>query len=255
MTDNHILGVDVGASGIKGAIVDIQTGELLTDRLKIETPHPATPEAIASTFKELINSHNWSGTVGCGFPAIMKKGVAHSAANIDPSCIGVDFEQLLSNTIGSPVYALNDADAAGIAEITFGGAIGKRGLVILITVGSGLGSAVFVDGKLVPNTELGHLFLKGMDIVAEKYASSKIKKEEDLDWNEWGPRLNQYLTHLKRLFSPDLLILGGGISRKFDRYEDYLQIDDLKISPALLRNNAGTIGAALYAKERSNSNY
>ncbi len=255
MNKDHILGVDIGASGIKVAIIDINTGELLTERLKIETPHPATPEAIAKTFKDLIHQHKWAGPVGCGFPAIIKKGVALSAANIDPSCIGTDFEILLSNTIGHPVFILNDADAAGLAEVTFGQARGKDGVIILITVGSGLGSAIFVNGHLLPNTELGHFYLKGMDIIAEKYASSKIKKEENLDWEEWGGRLKSFLFIVNRLFSPDLILLGGGISRKFDRFSKYIEIEGLKIGPALLRNNAGSIGAALYAYEKSNSNY
>ena len=252
--DNHlILGVDVGASGIKGAIVDVRTGELKTERLKIETPKPATPEAIAETFKNLVELHNWSGPAGCGFPAIIKKGVAHSAANIHPSCIGTDFESLLSDAIGHPVYCLNDADAAGLAELHFGCAKGENGVIILITVGSGLGSAIFTEGKLLPNTELGHFYLKGMDIVAEKHASSAIKKKEDLSWDVWGKRLKAYLRHVDRLFSPDIIILGGGISRKFHNYEDIIAMDHVKIQPALLLNNAGSIGAAYYAASIHNS--
>ena len=246
--ENHrkVLGVDVGASGIKGGIVDTITGEMLTERLKIETPHPATPEAIASTFYDLIKLHQWNGLIGCGFPAIMKDGVARSAANIDPSCIGANFEELLSRKAGMPVLTLNDADAAGIAEMRFGVGKGKKGVVLMITIGSGLGSGLFLDGRLVPNTELGHLILN--DMVAEHYASSNAKKREDLSYEKWGKRFNDYLEHVDRLFTPDLFILGGGISRKFDRFEAYLN-PNLNVVPAELRNRAGTVGAAIYAKE------
>ncbi len=246
--DNHIqvMGIDVGASGIKGGIVDTKTGEMLTERLKLETPHPATPDAIAETFHELIKLHKWNGLIGCGFPAIMKNGVAMSAANIDSSCIGTNFEEVLSEKTGMPVLTLNDADAAGIAEMRFGAGKGENGLVMIITIGSGLGSSLFMDGKLIPNTELGHLYLN--DMVAEHYASSSAKKRENLDYDVWGARFNEYLVHVNRLFSPDLFILGGGISRKFDRFEAMLD-KSLNVVPAELRNRAGTVGAAIYAKE------
>ena len=247
---NHrqVLGVDVGASGIKGGIVDTITGEMLTERLKIETPHPATPQAIASTFNELVKLHEWNGLIGCGFPAIIKEGVAKSAANIDPSCIGANFEEILSSKTGMPVLALNDADAAGIAEMRFGVGKGKRGVVMMITIGSGLGSGLFMDGKLVPNTEFGHLFLRGMDNVAEQYASSNAKKRDDLSYEVWGARFNEYLEHIDRLFTPDLVILGGGISRKFDKFAPLLN-PKINVVAAELRNRAGTVGAAIYAKE------
>lgn len=245
MDNKYTLGVDVGASGIKGAIIDTQTGELQTERLKIETPKPATPEAIANTFKDLVELHKWQGIIGCGFPSIIKQGIAYSAANIDPSCIGTNFSQVLSWKTGMPVYVLNDADAAGIAEIKFGRGKDVNGLVMLITIGSGLGSAMFIDGKLVPNSELGHFELHGM--IAEKYASSATKKREDLSWEEWGGRFKEYLERIKRLFSPDLVILGGGISRKFDKFQPIIEIDGLNVVPAQFQNNAGSIGAALYA--------
>lgn len=246
--DNHklVLGVDVGASGIKGGIVNTITGELLTERLKLETPHPATPDAIASTFSELVKLHDWKGLIGCGFPAIMKDGVARSAANIDPSCIGTNFEELLTEVAGMPVLTLNDADAAGIAEMRFGIGKGVRGVVLMITIGSGLGSGLFIDGKLVPNTELGHLFLN--DMVAEHYASSNAKKKDDLSYDIWGARLNEYLVHVDRLFTPDLFMLGGGISRKFDKYKHLID-PKLNVKAAELRNRAGTVGAAIYARE------
>lgn len=250
MAEKTIVGVDVGASGIKGAVVNIETGELLTERHKLPTPNPATPDAMADTFAELLKILDWKGPVGCGFPAIIKKGVAYSAANIDKSWIGVNVEEIFGKTSGCEVIALNDADAAGIAEMSFGMGKDMQGVVMLITVGSGLGSALFVDGKLVPNTELGHVYLKGQEHVAEFRASSAAKKREDLGWKEWGGRLNDYLEHLDRVFSPDRVILGGGISRKYDKYKEYITTS-IDVVPANLRNNAGSIGAALYAANPS----
>ena len=241
-----MVGVDVGASGIKGAIVNIETGELLTERHKLPTPKPATPQAMAGTFAELIKMLDWSGPIGCGFPAIIKKGVAHSAANIDTSWIGTNVEEIFSSACGCPVKVLNDADAAGLAEMSFGKGKGVDGVVLLITIGSGLGSALFVNGQLVPNSELGHIYLQNEEKVAEFKASSAAKKREDISYEIWGKRLNDYLVHLDRIFSPDRVILGGGISRKFEKYGKYLDIT-VDVVPADLRNNAGSIGAALYA--------
>ena len=246
MSDKTMVGVDVGAAGIKGAIVNLETGELLTERHKLPTPKPATPQAMADTFAELIKVLDWNGPIGCGFPAIIKKGVAHSAANIDKSWIGINVEALFSNACGCPVKALNDADAAGIAEMAFGKGKGVDGVVLLVTIGSGLGSALFVNGQLVPNSELGHIYLKGEEKVAEFKASSAAKKREDISYEIWGKRLNDYLVHLDRIFSPDRVILGGGISRKFEKYSSYITTN-VDVVPADLRNNAGSIGAALYA--------
>ncbi len=247
MDNHHILGIDVGASGIKGAIIDVNSGALLTERLKLNTPTPATPEAIINTIDTLVKEHKWNGIIGCGFPSIIKNGVAHSAANIDESCIGVDFSELISQKTGMPAHILNDADAAGLAEIKFGNGKDQKGVVIMITIGSGLGSAIFTEGILVPNTELGHLYLKDMGIVAEKFASSAVKKSADLPWEVWGPRLNRYLIHLCRIFSPDTIILGGGISKKYDRFEAFLDPPVSRLTPAHFLNNAGSIGAAYYA--------
>lgn len=238
-----ILGVDVGASGIKGAVVDIRNGEMLTERLRLETPQPATPEAMANTFSELIRMHKWSGPVGCGFPAIIKNGVAKSAANIDRSWRGTNVAKLFSKASNCEVKVLNDADAAGIAEMQYGYGFGKKGVVLLLTLGSGIGSALFMDGRLVPNTELGHVFLHGK--IAERYAANSIRKKLDMGWDEWGTRLNEYLMHIERLFSPDLIILGGGVSKRFDQFEGFLNIN-IPVKPAKLLNNAGSIGAALY---------
>jgi polyphosphate glucokinase len=244
MEDTKVLGIDVGASGIKGAIIDIRSGELLTERVRLETPQPAIPKAMAETFRTVVRMHNWKGTIGCGFPAIVKKGVAHSAANIHNDWIGTSIEKLFSEVSGCHVHALNDADAAGIAEMQFGLGKGKDGVVLLITIGSGLGTALFTDGRLVPNTEFGHLLLNGK--VAEHYASNSVRKVENLEWDVWGHRFNEYLHHIERLLSPDYIILGGGISKRFEEYAHYLDVKT-PVSPALLYNNAGAVGAAYYA--------
>ncbi len=240
----HILGVDVGGSGIKGAVVDVTTGELQTDRLRLETPHPATPAAVSATLAELVKMHNYKGIIGCGFPAIIKEGEARSAANISKKWIGTNVIESFSLACRNPVEVLNDADAAGLAEMRFGLGKGHRGVVALITIGSGLGSALFINGRLVPNTEFGHMQMHGD--IAEAYASNKTRKEEDLDWETWGQRFNEYLAYLNRIINPDLVLLGGGASKKFDKYEEYLDTD-FPVKPAQLRNNAGTIGAAVHA--------
>jgi len=243
-----VLGIDIGASGVKGAIVDTEKGEMISERIRLVTPQPATPEAVAKTVKELAKQIGWKdGLIGVGFPAIVKKGVAHSAANIDKSWIGTSITKALSNTTNCPVVAVNDADAAGIAAVKFGAGKGKKGVVFLITLGSGIGSALFLDGELIPNTELGHFQLEGM--VAEHYASNNARKKFDLSWEEWGKRLNTYLKSLNRLFSPDLVLLGGGVSKKFEKYGKYLTVK-MNVKPAELRNDAGIIGAAYYAKSQ-----
>lgn len=238
-----ILGVDIGASGIKGAVVDIRNGKLLTDRLRLDTPKPATPQAMANTFKELIKLHNWSGPVGCGFPAIVKNGYAHSAANIDKSWVGKNIAKLLSKASKCTVKVINDADAAGIAEMQYGAGVGKKGVVLMLTLGSGIGSALFMDGNLVPNTEFGHVFLHGK--IAESYAANSTRKKLELTWDEWGTRLNEYLRHIERLLSPDLIILGGGVSKRFEHYDKFLTVQT-PIQPAKLLNDAGSVGAAMY---------
>jgi len=241
---NIVLGIDIGGTGIKGAPVEITAGRLLADRKKILTPKPATPAAVAETFRDLVEFHKWQGLIGVGFPAIIKEGIAHSAANIDKSWVGVNVEKLLSDAVGCPVVAVNDADAAGVAEIQFGGGEGVKGTVLLITIGSGLGSALFVDGKLVPNSEFGHLFLKGD--IAEKYASNWAREHNELSWEDWGKRFNEYLHHVNRIISPDLILLGGGASKQFDSFSSVIDVS-IKVMPAQHRNGAGTIGAAIYA--------
>lgn len=247
MTQKHkagsaVLGIDIGGSGIKGAPVDIATGALLADRVKLETPQPATPEAVAQTVRDVVTHFSWQGPIGCTFPAIVHHGVTLSAANVDKSWIGASAQQILADAVGQPLLLLNDADAAGLAEVTFGAAKGVAGTVIVLTLGTGIGSALIVDGRLVPNTEFGHLQLKGA--AAEKYCSAKIKDEQDLKWKEYAHRLNEYLNHVELLFSPDLIIIGGGISRKHDKFLPELKLRS-PVLPAALRNDAGIVGAAL----------
>ncbi|MBR9919829.1 MAG: ROK family protein [Bacteroidetes bacterium] len=245
MQEQQILGIDVGASGIKGAIIDVSTGELLTERLRLETPKPATPDSMAETVAELTKALDYKGNlIGVGFPAIVKNGKAQTAANIDPSWIGADIEASFGKSTGKKVVALNDADAAGLACVKFGVGKGVKGTLILITIGSGLGSALFTNGRLVHNTEFGHIHMNGM--IAEHYASSNTRKKEDLSWEEWGARFNEYLHHIERILSPDLILLGGGASKKFELYDEVIDVNTA-VKPAELKNTAGSIGAAYYA--------
>lgn len=241
-----ILGIDIGGSGIKGAPVDLDSGELLAARYRIETPQPAKPGPVAETIAEIARHFDWSGPVGAGFPAIVRKGVTYSAANVDDDWIGFDAAQLMSEATGCPVALVNDADAAGLAEMTYGAGRDEMGAVLLITIGTGLGSALFYDGVLYPNTELGHLELRGGD--AEAYASDAARKNLDLSWQDWGKHFDEYLRHLEALFSPDLFILGGGASKKFHKFEESLTVST-RVIPAQLRNQAGIVGAALAARK------
>ncbi|MDX2196095.1 MAG: ROK family protein [Cytophagales bacterium] len=240
----HILGIDIGGSGIKGAIVDIANGSFVTDRHRIDTPLPATTTAVADTVLSMTNHFDWKGKIGCGFPAVIQHGVAKTASNIDESWINTNVEKLLLQTTQCPTYVINDADAAGLAEMKYGEGKDAQGLILLLTIGTGIGSALFNNGKLVPNTEFGHLYYK--DLVAEKYVSDSARKKYELEWDEWAKRFNNYLKHLERTINPDLFIIGGGVSKKSDKYLSYLHIDTpLKI--AALQNDAGIIGAALAA--------
>ncbi|MCA9882335.1 MAG: ROK family protein [Anaerolineae bacterium] len=241
----EIMGIDIGGSGIKGALVDIDKGTLTTDRFRVPTPQPSKPKAVAKAVAEIIEHFEWNGPIGCTFPAIIKKGVAYSAANVDDEWIGTDAARLIQRYTGDPVLIINDADAAGIAEMHFGAGRGHKGVVIMLTLGTGIGSAVFVNGELLPNTELGHLELRGMD--GEDRASDRIRTEKDLGWKKWAKRLNEYIGHVEFLFSPDLFIIGGGISRKYQKYFPYLELQT-EIVPAQLRNEAGIVGAAMAAK-------
>lgn len=246
----QILGVDIGGSGIKGAIVDTLTGKLLTERHRIDTPQPATPEAIAAILAQLVVHFHWNGAVGCGFPAAIQHGVVRTASNISKSFIGTNIDKLFSEATNCPCYNLNDADAAGIAEMHFGEGAGQTGVVMLITIGSGLGTALFTDGNLLPNTELGHLYLEN-GMLAEHYASDAIRKIEDLGWKTWGNRFNTYLSMMEKLFWPELIILGGGASKKFDKFKPQLTVET-PVKPAAFLNQAGIVGAALHAKSKIN---
>lgn len=242
----QILGIDIGGSGIKGAPINVETGEFVAERHRLETPQPAKPQAVAEVVVELVRYFNWHGPVGCTFPAIVKQGVVYSAANVDKAWIGTDAQQLLGRRTDNPIIVINDADAAGIAEMKFGAGRGHEAeIVMMLTLGTGIGSALFVNGTLVPNTELGHLYINGKE--AEHIASDRVRREEELGWKKWSKRLNAYLEHLDFLFSPDLFIIGGGVSKKYDKFFPYLGAHG-KIVPAQLRNDAGIIGAALAAR-------
>jgi polyphosphate glucokinase len=245
----HILGVDIGGSGIKGAIVDTVKGELVTERYRIETPQPATPEAVAAALAQLVIHFSWHGPVGCGFPAAIQHGIARTAANISPSFIGINVDKLFSEATKCPCYSLNDADAAGMAEMHFGEGAGQAGVVLLITIGTGLGTVFFTDGELLPNTELGHLYLKNGK-KAEHYASDAVRQREELSWKRWGKRFNKYLILMEELFWPDLIILGGGASKKFDQFKEKITVE-APVKPAAFLNQAGIVGAALYAQSKN----
>jgi polyphosphate glucokinase len=240
----EILGIDIGGSGIKGAPVNLNTGELSAERHRIPTPQPATPDAVSDTVADVVKHFNWQDIVGCTFPAVIKAVVAYSAANVDKSWLGANGEHLITTKTHCPTLLLNDADAAGIAEMTFGAARERQGVIIVLTLGTGIGSAIFVDGKLLPNTEFGHMEIRGKE--AEHRAAARIRKEKDLSWEQWAKRLNEFLARMEVLFSPDLFIIGGGVSRKADKFLSLLQAK-AEIIPAQLRNQAGIIGAAVAA--------
>ncbi len=238
------LGIDIGGSGIKGAPVDVAAGTLTAERHRIETPQPSTPEAVAATVAEIVRVFDWSGPIGATFPAIVQHGVIRSAANVDQGWIGTDADQVFTAATGCPVTVLNDADAAGLAEVAFGAGRDVAGVVLLLTFGTGIGSALFVDGRLVPNTELGHLEVDGRD--AESRAAASVREEHDLSWKHWAKRVDEYLEVVEALFSPDLIIIGGGVSKKADKFLDLLEIDT-EVVPAQLLNEAGIVGAAMAA--------
>lgn len=257
----NVLGIDIGGTGIKGAPVDTATGELTADRHRIPTPHPATPEAVAEVVGEVAKFFEWTeragsvperaGSVperrrraGATFPAVIKDGVAYTAANVDKSWIGTDARKLFTDAIGAPVTVLNDADAAGVAEMEFGAGKGVGGVVIMVTLGTGIGSALFLDGALVPNTELGHLKMGKKD--AERIAAESVREEKNLSWKQWATRLDSYFELLEALFSPDLIIVGGGVSKKSDKFLPRISTR-VEIVPAQLLNEAGIVGAALAA--------
>ena len=243
------LGIDIGGSGIKGAIVDLEQGELVGERHRIETPQPATPQAVAQVVNQIVRHFKWDGPFGCTFPAIVRNGVTMTAANVDKSWIGTDAAGLFNQVTGQRVRVLNDADAAGIAEMALGAGRGRqKGLVMVLTFGTGIGSAIFLDGKLLPNSEFGHLPMPMKGIIAEHYCSERIRKEEDLKWGDWATRTNHYLALLELLLSPDLFVIGGGISKKADKWLPLLKTRAALV-PAELQNEAGIVGAAMAVQE------
>ncbi len=245
MKYKKILGIDIGGSGVKGAIVHTKKGKLITDRYRIATPSPATPEAVAEVIRKIAVHFDWKGAIGAGFPGVVQNGIVRTAANVDKTWIDKDINKLITGITKCPTHVVNDADAAGMAEMVFGAGAGFRGVAFLITIGTGLGTVMFIDGKLVPNLEFGHITLKGDD--AEKYASDAARKDLNLSWEEWAGRFDEYLKLLEDLFWPDMFILGGGASKKKDLYMNFLHTR-AKVVTAQYLNEAGIVGAALSAR-------
>lgn len=240
----EIMGIDIGGSGIKGAPVDTETGSLVMPRFRILTPIPAKPNPVADVVAEVVKHFSYQGPIGCGFPAVIREGVVLTAANIDPRWVEKKASALFAEATGCPVLVINDADAAGMAEMTFGAGRGCKGVVLVITIGTGLGTALFTDGLLVPNTEFGHLQIRGKD--AENRASDAVRKEKKLTWKKWAVRLDEYLLTMQKLFWPDLIILGGGAAKEAQNFIPYLTVK-ADVVPAQLLNEAGIVGAALAA--------
>ena len=242
----EVLGIDIGGSGIKGALINVVTGEMTTKRHRIPTPDESTPENVAEVVAKLARHFDWHGPIGCTFPAVVRHGVVYTAANVDKSWIGTDAVTLFEQATGCPVRVLNDADAAGLAEMVIGAGRNQQGVVIMLTFGTGIGSAIFVNGNLLPNTEFGHLPIRGKD--AEHRASSKVRDDEDLSWSQWAERVNEYLERMEFFFSPDLFIIGGGVSKKQHKFLHLLKTQ-AEVVPAQLLNEAGIIGAAMAARD------
>lgn len=243
----HILGIDVGGSGIKGAPVDTETGQLLAERIRIKTPKNGEPEPIAEVVNQIAQSFNWKAPIGIGFPAPIKGGVAMMAANVSEKWVGTNADALFTKITGCDCTMINDADAAGVAEMSFGAGRGNYGTVIMITLGTGIGTAIFHRGQLLPNTEFGHLEIDGED--AEFRASDAARQRDDLSWKKYAKRLNKFLVTMERLFWPNLFIIGGGISKESEKFLPLLTIDT-HVVPAQLLNEAGIVGAALGAMQK-----
>jgi polyphosphate glucokinase len=241
----HVLGIDIGGSGIKAAPVETDTGELMADRQKLTTPQPSTPDAVEQIVRDLVKDFSWTGPAGITFPGVVTKGVIQTAANVDHSWIGVDAVKTFGASTQLQVTMINDADAAGVAEMRFGAGKGVTGTVLMLTLGTGIGSALFIDGLLVPNTEFGHVQIRGKD--AEKRASEHAREEHELSWGSWAGRVDEYLEHMEALLSPDLIIIGGGVSRKADKFLPLLKGLRAEVVAATLQNDAGIVGAALAA--------
>lgn len=227
---------------MKGAPVDLSTGELVGERFRIPTPRPAVPDTLDDVVARIAAHHGWNGPIGVTFPGVVRNGIIGTAVNLDPSWVGLDAATAFARKVGAPVLVLNDADAAALAEHAFGAARGRSGVIMVLTFGTGIGSGVLVDGRLVPNTELGHLELDGYD--AEQRAAASARKRHDWSWKKWARHVQRYLEHLERIFSPDLFVIGGGISKKPEKWIDFIDIET-ELVPAELANNAGIVGAAL----------
>ena len=240
-----VLGIDIGGSGIKANLVHPLTGALLAERFRIDTPVPSHPAAVTAVVAKMVSHFEYSGPVGCTFPSVVKDGVTLTAANVDPGWVGCPAARLFSEATGQSVVVVNDADAAGVAEVAFGAGRGRSGVVIILTLGTGIGSAVFLDGKLIPNTEFGHLQFAGHESV-EDWAAASVRENENLNWEEWALRVDAFLNHLHLVMAPDLIILGGGVSRRWEKWSSYLTVPG-EVVPAALRNEAGIVGAALMA--------
>lgn len=237
-----VLGIDIGGSGIKGAPVDIDAGALTDDRYRLETPRPATPDAVGGVLADVAGHWKGNDAIGVTFPGVVRNGVIETAANLEPEWVGVDAAALFTERTKRRTTVLNDADAAGVAEMAFGAGRNVHGVVLLLTFGTGIGSALFLDGRLVPNTELGHLELNGAD--AELHAADRVREEQDLSWADWAGRVQDYLRVVERLLAPDLIVLGGGVSKKADRFLPNVKVKT-PVVPAVLQNNAGIVGAAM----------
>ncbi len=243
-TVSAAFGIDIGGSGVKGAPVDTRTGELLGERTRFETPQPSTPDAVLDVVAQVVDTFEWKGPVGITVPGVVQDGVIRSAVNIDPAWIGFDARSRFSAILGLEVSVLNDADAAGVAEMRLGAGHGRKGVVFLATFGTGIGSAVFTDGHLVPNTELGHIIIEGQD--AELHAAGRLRKRGDLNWEDYAGRVDDYLARIERLLNPDLIVIGGGVSKKHKEWLPLLN-RNCEVVPAHFGNNSGIIGAALEA--------
>jgi polyphosphate glucokinase len=241
-----ILGIDIGGSGVKGAPVDTVAAELLEERHRVPTPQPADVTSVVAAVTEVAGKFDGWDAVGITFPGVVVDGVVRTAANVDESWIDAPAAELFSDQLGRPVSVLNDADAAGVAEVAFGAGRDQRGLIMMLTFGTGIGSALFLDGKLIPNTEFGHLELDGQD--AELSAADRAREQEDLGWDQWAARVERYLRHVEMLLSPRLFIIGGGVSKKSDKFFPLIDIRTPMV-PATLLNNAGIIGAAVTAEQ------
>jgi len=241
-----VLGIDIGGTGMKAAPVDTRTGSFMEDRFRLPTPNPATPEAMIGAVKEIVAHFNWNGIIGVGFPAAVKNEIVMTASNIDQKWIGLNAGKAIEDATGCPTHLINDVDAAGLGEVKFGAGRKNKGSIIMVAAGTGIGTALFYKRRLFPNTELGYVMVN--NLFGEHYVSASVKEKEELDWEVWGKRFNEYLKRLEFLLWPDLIIVGGGISKQFDEFSRYLTLHT-RVVPAKLRNNAGIIGAALSAKK------